>query len=225
MRYLASVSLLVLLLVGCLNTQPARNESLSPPVNERRVVVIGDSYTVGSDEGGRGDRGWPTLVWKAVDKQNVRLSLKVHGEGGAGYVQRGIHGGVFGQKIVESVGIADDLVVLFGSGNDVDVPPDDLVSTVRDDFAKVKQLAPRAKMLVIAPVWPAPNLTPRNLRVHDILRDHAAQVGATFVDPIAQRWIVDTPQLIGGDGVHPTDDGHKYLAQKISPLIYNASGS
>jgi hypothetical protein len=29
---------------------------------------------------------------------------------------------------------------------------------------------------------------------------------------------------IGGDGVHPTD-GHKYLAQKITPLIQNASGS
>ena len=225
MRYLAAMSLLALLLTGCANTQPASDESLYQAVNERRVVVIGDSYTVGSDEGGRGNQGWPTLVWKALDNQDVRVSLKVGAEGGAGYVQRGINGGVFGQKIAESVGVVDDLVVLFGSSNDVDVAPDDLASTVRDDFAKVKQLAPHAKMLVIAPVWPAPDLPPQILRVRDILRDQAAQVGATFVDPIAQRWMVDTPQLIGADGVHPTDDGHKYLAQKITPLIQNAFGS
>jgi lysophospholipase L1-like esterase len=120
MRYLVAMSLLALLLVGCVNTRPARNESMYQPVIERRVVVIGDSYTIGSDEGGRGNHGWPTLMWKALDNQNVRVSLKVDGDGGAGYVQRGIHGGVFGQKIGESVGIADDLVVLFGSGNATD---------------------------------------------------------------------------------------------------------
>jgi lysophospholipase L1-like esterase len=132
---------------------------------------------------------------------------------------------VFGQKIDESVGVADDLVVLFGSANDVDVPPERLAAAVRDDFAKVKQLAPHAKMLVIAPVWSAPESPPQILRMRDILRDHAAQVGAMFVEPIAQRWIVDTPQLIRADGIHPTNDGHKYLAQKITPLIQNAFGS
>ena len=27
------------------------------------------------------------------------------------------------------------------------------------------------------------------------------------------------PELIGGDGVHPTDAGHAYMADKIAPLI------
>ena len=82
MRYLAAMSLLALLLTGCANTQPASDESLYQAVNERRVVVIGDSYTVGSDEGGRGNQGWPTLVWKALDNQDVRVSLKIGAEGG-----------------------------------------------------------------------------------------------------------------------------------------------
>ena len=43
--------------------------------------------------------------------------------------------------------------------------------------------------------------------------------GATFVDPIAERWFVDRPDLIGRDGVHPTDAGHAYMADKIAPLI------
>mgnify|MGYP002623887115 CR=1 FL=1 len=43
--------------------------------------------------------------------------------------------------------------------------------------------------------------------------------GATFVDPIAEGWFVGRPELIGADGVHPTDAGHQYLADKIAPLI------
>ena len=53
----------------------------------------------------------------------------------------------------------------------------------------------------------------------DILRDQARQVGATFVDPIAERWFFDNPELIGADGIHPTDAGHAYMADKIAPLI------
>jgi lysophospholipase L1-like esterase len=32
----------------------------------------------------------------------------------------------------------------------------------------------------------------------------------------SQSW----PELIGRDGVHPTDAGHSYMAQRIAPLIY-----
>jgi lysophospholipase L1-like esterase len=45
--------------------------------------------------------------------------------------------------------------------------------------------------------------------------------GGVFGD-IAERWMADKPQLIGGDGIHPTNEGHEYLAQKIAPLVANA---
>ncbi|MEN0140388.1 MAG: SGNH/GDSL hydrolase family protein, partial [Rhodococcus sp. (in: high G+C Gram-positive bacteria)] len=38
-------------------------------------------------------------------------------------------------------------------------------------------------------------------------------------DPIAAGWFVDRPDLIGRDGVHPTNAGHVYMADKIAPLI------
>ena len=53
------------------------------------------------------------------------------------------------------------------------------------------------------------------------LRDQAAAVGAVFVDPIAQGWFVGRPDLIGDDGVHPTDAAHAYMAARIAPLIYD----
>jgi len=44
--------------------------------------------------------------------------------------------------------------------------------------------------------------------------------GAAFVDPIAEGWFVGRPDLIGADGVHPTDAGHLYMAERIAPQIY-----
>ena len=46
--------------------------------------------------------------------------------------------------------------------------------------------------------------------------------GAAFVDPIAERWFVGQPGLIGADGVHPTDAGHEYMADKIAPAHQRA---
>ena len=43
--------------------------------------------------------------------------------------------------------------------------------------------------------------------------------GAVFVDPIAEAWFIDRPDLIGPDGIHPTNAGHAYVADKIAPLI------
>ena len=47
----------------------------------------------------------------------------------------------------------------------------------------------------------------------------AAAVNASFVDPIAERWFIDQPNLLGGPRAAPTDAGHAYLAAKIAPLI------
>ena len=59
------------------------------------------------------------------------------------------------------------------------------------------------------------------LKIRDSLRDQAAQIGAAFIDPIADGWFVGRPDLIGQDGVHPNDAGHAYMADKIAPLILN----
>ncbi|MGH3644916.1 MAG: Rv0518 family GDSL lipase, partial [Mycobacterium sp.] len=67
--------------------------------------------------------------------------------------------------------------------------------------------------------WPTADVPPAILQIRDILSFQAMLAGATFVDPIAQRWFVDRPDLIGQDGVHPTDAGHAYMADKIAPLI------
>ncbi len=98
----------------------------------------------------------------------------------------------------------------FGGGNDWAVPAKKLAAAVRATFAATRATAPKAKLLVIGPPWQCwSGQTPplERLAVRDVLRDQAMAVGAVWVDPITEGWLADTPELIGSDGVHPTDAG------------------
>ena len=79
--------------------------------------------------------------------------------------------------------------------------------------------AASATILVIGPPWPTAEVPQTVLQVRDIVGAAASAAGATFVDPIAERWFVGRPDLIGADGVHPNDAGHAYIANMIAPLI------
>ena len=184
-----------------------------------QVSIISDSFTAGGEQGGLGPNGWPALARKTLENEGVDADFHYAPEGGAGYATVGSFGGTFGDQVRAVVGVADDLVVFFGSTNDGDAPPDKLRAAVGEDFAKAKELALHAKLLIIGPTWPTPDPPPTLVAVRDILREQASAAGATFVDPLAEHWIADQPQLIGWDGIHPTDEGHKYLANKIAPLI------
>jgi lysophospholipase L1-like esterase len=205
--------LAALILTGCHQPPPYTSTYTMP------VAIIGDSYTRGSDMGGNGDHGWPKLVTSELDRQGVPIKPVVGAVRGVGYVDRGRHGTVFDDQIPKAVAPDDWLVVLFGSRNDVGFPLPDLTAAVERTLADVKAAAPNAKVLVIGPPWTNANPPQPFLWVRDILKSQAGAVGATFVDPIADGWFADQPDLIGTDGVHPTDAGHQYMADKIAPLI------
>lgn len=184
-----------------------------------RVTVIGDSYTTGSDQGGNGPRGWAPQVWRDLSERGIAVTPTVAAEGGAGYCTRGNRGSVFEDLTVRSVKASDALVVFFGSRNDMHVDPARLSITMYGTLKLARQIARSAKLLVIGPPWPTATPPREILRIRDILGYQAELAGASFVDPIAARWFVGRTDLIGADGVHPTDKGHQYLAAKIAPLI------
>ena len=188
---------------------------------ESRIAVIGDSYTAGSVEGGNGPRSWPELAWGLLARSGVAVDADVAAEGGAGYGQRGSRGSLFEDLTTQAVRRNDDLIVYFGSRNDQTVDPRKFPSSAADTFNLARFAAPAARVLVIGPPWPTASPPPAVLKIRDLLRDQAAIVGAVFVDPIAEGWFVGRPELIGQDGVHPTDAGHVYMADKIAPLIYD----
>lgn len=231
MRWFASIVMLVISLCAC--NSPISAESgdapyaCIPPARpaaktaiQPRVSVIGDSYTGGSPQGGNGDRRWTSLVNAQLRSRGIEAAVKVGAEGGAGYVAGGRRTGeVFADKIQAAVRSGDKVVVAFGSINDAKAPGGKLARATCDTLRSIEITAPAAHLLVISPPWVNSEPPPEILQARDILRVRAKELGATFIDPIADGWFVDRPDLIGADGVHPTDEGHEYMAQKIGPVI------
>jgi lysophospholipase L1-like esterase len=187
------------------------------PLNH--IAVIGDSYTTGTNEGGQGPKTWTALAWQTLERQGLQVTADVASEGRAGYGVRGDHGSIFADLTRRAVKPEDALVVFFGSRNDQGADPESLDEMARDAFDLARRAAPSATLLVIGPPWPTADVPESVLRIRDILRGQARAAGAVFVDPLAERWFVGKPELIGADGVHPNDAGHAYMADKIAPLV------
>ncbi|WP_373692482.1 Rv0518 family GDSL lipase [[Mycobacterium] kokjensenii] len=184
-----------------------------------RIAVIGDSYTSGYENTGRGAANWTERAWQTLAGRGVYVSADVAAEGGAGYGVRGNRGDLFGDLTSRAVQPDDALVVFFGSRNDQDVDPGQLSRLVADTLGLARRTTPGARILVIGPPWPTADVPANVWRIRDVLSAEARVVGADFIDPLAERWFVGRPDLIGPDGVHPTDSGHAYMAEKIVPLI------
>jgi len=207
----------VLLNAPSVRTTPFDATTAGTPVT--RVAVVGDSYTNGTAIGGQGPNAWPVLAWKTLARRGTQVSADVAAEGRAGYGVRGDQGNLFTDLTPRAVRPDDAVVVFYGSRNDQGVDPNYLNGQVFSALSMARNIAPAARLLVIGPPWPTADVPPAVLQIRDILSFQSMLAGATFVDPIAERWFVDRPDLIGADGVHPTNAGHAYMADKIAPLI------
>jgi lysophospholipase L1-like esterase len=219
---LITATVAIAALLGMLAEHPTpvrHNETTDLAVAVNHIAVVGDSYTTGGDLGGLGSNGWTTRAWQLLTRQGIPISADVAAEGGAGYGTRGDHGSVFEDLTADAVKPDDVLVVFFGSRNDQGVDPTQLSILAWGTYQLAHRTAPKARFLVIGPPWPTADPPDDVLRIRDALKYQAGVAGATFVDPIAAGWFVGRPDLIGKDGVHPTDAGHAYMAAKIAPLI------
>lgn len=222
MGRLAAFVISLFVFAGTVSERPAPVSLYDPMTLDTplyRVAVIGDSYTTGTDEGGLGANTWTARAWRTLARQGVQVAADIASEGRAGYGVRGDHGSLFGDLTARAVKRDDAVVVFFGSRNDQNVDPVLLAEMARDSFDLARQAAPFARLLVIGPPWPTVEVPSSVLQIRDILSRQAQAAGAEFVDPLAEHWFVGRPDLIGADGVHPTDAGHVYMADKIAPLI------
>ena len=189
----------------------------SPALEPVDVLVVGDSYTVGSAEGGVGAANWTALV--TADLQDV--TLDVAAEGGRGYVSTGPAGGTFLDLLERAEGDYD-VVLVFGSRNDRASGPEVRRAATRA-FTLVESSWPDAELLVIGPPWvdEGPPAYVRTSRL--AVQAAAGAAGATFVDPLAEGWFTGSARrYIGEDRIHPTNAGHEYLARVITPSLREA---
>lgn len=166
------------------------------------VAVIGDSFTSVD----RYSKAWPAIIGESrgLPIQNVAIGGKGYGNGGFG-------------KIVDSVTGEPDLIIVAGSRNDVHRP--DLVRAAADDvFRRLHANHPKARLVVIGPIWDSTVPAPRIVEANSELAAAAEAAGADYIDALSANWLGD-PTLIAADLVHPNDAGARVLASNIDAAL------
>jgi lysophospholipase L1-like esterase len=234
LRLLVYALLMIVPVVGCQHAPHQPAIAFPPPpspgplpsdgavgaIEAPAVAVVGGSYTAGTEWGGNGPDAWPALAAAQLRRQGINPIPYVAAEDGSGYTTAGNYQGrVFADQISEVVRQDDRLVIIFGSRTESDVLAEDFQPAVHQTLENVRAAARDAKVLVIGPVWTDANPPMEVLQTRDVIRGEAESTGAIFVDPIADGWFIDRPDLISSDGMHPTNSGHAYIAEKIAPLM------
>lgn len=194
------------------NATPRPADSFSFISPEKPIVTfIGDSYTGGSDEDSGPAARWPNIL--GTEQGFTRNTLA---RGGSGYVTVGPTGDAF-IDVVDEIDPDTRLVVIYGSINDV-ASEGEVRAAAIDLFDQVQAKVPDAEVLVVGPTWhnEAP---PENIIAADAALDEAAgEAGVPFVSTLDADLLTD-PSLIGEDGTHPNDEGHKKIAAFMAPII------
>lgn len=183
-----------------------------------RIEIIGDSYTDGSSEGGKGNNGWPRLVEEKLRAENLDFKIRTTGLGGSGYLSEGTKKRTFLSPATRISGDTD-VVVIFGGLNDAIYAGSSVRKASARVYAAVAERAPKATLIVVGGQYPTPRPTAEYQNVRSAIKESAKSNGSTFIDPIS--WF-DDKFLIGKDGIHPTDAGHKLIAENLFPVIMDA---
>ncbi|MFC4906055.1 SGNH/GDSL hydrolase family protein [Actinomadura gamaensis] len=224
-----AASLLVcapLLLAGCAS-EAHEAKTAKPPRTADRVAAaapvvmfLGDSYTVG-------ERGvQPETTYAAATARLLGWQVVLGGRGGTGFVAPGSRHSPFDRLFEEQLGWrpAPALLVVSGGHNDAKYPAQQVSDAARTLLQKARARWPRTRIVLVGPLWGSDHPTGGAVAVRDGLRGVAAGLRIPFIDPLAEKWITgdrdrgtgNAPRYIKPDDVHPTPDGHRYLATRLA---------
>jgi lysophospholipase L1-like esterase len=185
--------------------------SLAPEPDDGppQVLVIGDSMTSGTDENA------PGYEWEFVLGDQLGWQVTADGVPGSGYLQDG-YGERFISRITDdSARIDPDLVILAGGANDVyhhrDL--DEISLAVELTIERTEQAFPEARILLFSP-WSSGAPSTETLALTDAMKSIAREQQIDFID--VTWYLSGDPALIGRDGRHPNNDGHRIIALRVA---------
>ncbi|MER6976524.1 SGNH/GDSL hydrolase family protein, partial [Streptomyces carpinensis] len=131
------------------------------------------------------------------------------------------------RRISEAIAAAPDSVIVEGSRNDL--APARVRTAAVNSLRRLRAGLPHARILVIGPIYSDPR--PVGSRpVDEAVAAAARTLGLPYLSPVRLGWFTGAAhRFIGRDGVHPTNAGHAYLAERIRPelsrLLHRGSAS
>lgn len=187
-----------------------------PEERTLRLVTYGDSFT--AEKLAVPEQRGPT--WSHIVADALGLELSNRALGGTGYTAESWGNIAFPARVAQDPPVGADVVLVFGSVNDVNFGHGVAAeaAAAADTLDAIQAAAPDAVLIVVGPQWPAAPAVPAlAYQLRDVVQAAAAERGAVFVD--ALTWFQGHPELIGSDGLHPNDAGHRYMAALLRPTI------
>jgi lysophospholipase L1-like esterase len=175
------------------------------------AAFLGDSYTSGWNGAGVGSAGWPAIVSAALGMLETNQAVA-----GTGFVNPGWTGQPISSRVADVIRAHPQIVFVAAGHNDRRFSASLSDRAADAVIARLHASLPEATLVVIGPIW-QDGRPPASLHA---LRDHlrlvAARVGAVFIDPLQDPWFGGAAHsMIGPDGVHPTDAGHRRIASLV----------
>ncbi|MCQ2001736.1 SGNH/GDSL hydrolase family protein [Arthrobacter zhaoxinii] len=202
------------------NGAPRPARTTQPVEKVPQIDILGDSYVGGSAEGGNGSANWTKVVGTRFYDQGSRVELNVIAQPGSGYLARGTTDLVFREAATLRLRPTADVVLVFGSRNDGRQDDNTMYDAAQSLYSDIQNIAPDAKVVVVGPVWVDADVPDFISANNDAMARAASDEDVVYIDALAEGWFAGSEDgLIGTDGIHPTDEGHAYLASKILPLL------
>ncbi|MBT2485510.1 MULTISPECIES: SGNH/GDSL hydrolase family protein [unclassified Microbacterium] len=188
------------------------------------VLVFGDSWTYGSAA------NVPTLGYAYVLADLLAGETVVDGVRGSGYLKPGLDGPTFGERIaLLDPALSPNLIIIQGSINDRAQGVAGYREAVTAAWDALAAAYPEAQIVVLGP---APHELPvgaETSRIDADLSELAGARGWWYISPIGQKWITEQNYLdvidVGIGRKHPSTDGHRYLAERLSGALDELRGA
>ena len=213
---------LFMLLSGCSNNNPKdvpvggekKTAVADTLINKKTIVFFGNSLTAGY--GVDPSEAYPALIQSIIDSLNINYKV--------------INAGVSGETSAGGNGRIDwilrqpvDVFVLELGGNDGlrGIPLTETKKNLQAIIDKVKSKYPTAKIMLEGMQIP-PNMGRRYATEFKNIYPELAVKNNTLLLPFLLKSVGGDPKLNQQDGIHPTAEGHKIVAQNVWSVLKEA---
>ncbi|WP_285117175.1 GDSL-type esterase/lipase family protein [Leifsonia sp. fls2-241-R2A-40a] len=204
-------------LVGCTAAAGNPFSTTSTPVptptssqHSVTAAAIGDSIAIGN--GVPAEDAWPLLV-----AQRFGWTLSDFGESAAGFTAKGLNTHIFDDQVSAVIRVHPDVVIVGATRNDVFAPTATLKQAATAALQRLRAALPKAKIIGVSALWGS-DATPAQIPViSQTVKAAVLSVGGSWVE-LGQPF-TGHPELVLADHVHPTVQGQKLLADRISRVI------
>lgn len=194
---------------------PIPTFSSAPVQAPPRAVFFGDSYVEGYGASTPAQR-WTTLVAEEEGWTEVNL-----GQGGTGYLNGGPEEGQddqYGSRIDKIKAANPDIVIVFGSQNDLKFPSSQVAPAIKSTAQRLKSAVPDAQLILIGPL--NPGVIAESTRTNDTaVREAAAAVGADYISMLDGGSPLSSDRDYFTDGQHPSDAGYAKIAARVEEAL------